>query len=44
MPLPNGIFSPMISFGAVFGRMYGRALLKIGEYFGIRLIKSKPFI
>ena len=41
MPLPNGIFSPMISFGAVFGRMFGRALMVIGNYFGLQLIASK---
>jgi H+/Cl- antiporter ClcA len=30
LPLPNGIFAPMISFGAVFGRMFGRSLYLIG--------------
>lgn len=41
LPLPNGIFAPMITIGAVFGRLYGHCLSSIGEVFGIQLIKCK---
>lgn len=35
LPLPNGIFAPVISFGAVFGRLYGHAIYLIGNSIGI---------
>ena len=35
LPLPNGIFAPVISFGAVFGRLYGHAIDLIGNSIGI---------
>eukprot|EP00347_Sterkiella_histriomuscorum_P010693 403375288 len=41
LPLPNGLFSPMISFGAVFGRLFGHTLNLIGKYYGIQLITNE---
>lgn len=39
LPLPNGIFAPVISFGAVFGRLYGHSLFLLGDQLGVKLIK-----
>lgn len=34
-PIPNGIFAPIFSLGAGFGRLYGHILRLIGERIGI---------
>ena len=44
LPLPNGIFAPMISFGAAFGRLFGHCLYLIGDYYGIKLVTCNIFI
>ena len=40
-PIPNGIFAPVFSLGAGFGRLYGHILTKIGQYLGVKLIQSE---
>ena len=38
-PVPNGIFAPILSLGAGFGRLYGHILILIGEKIGVQLIR-----
>jgi H+/Cl- antiporter ClcA len=38
-PIPNGIFAPIFSLGAGFGRLYGHILMLIGDKIGVQLIR-----
>lgn len=41
LTIPSGVFGPLLSIGAVFGRLYATILIDIGKLFDMTLIECK---